>query len=316
MAINTDIATISQTPALNGPDGSVDLPSSLDDALRNAISFIAKLRDGVGFTAGAIKTALGFVPVQQGTGTSQLPNIVKIGWSATNKLRVQVDADDFGENWPISVTGNAATADAAVDSAKFGGVDPNGYVKRMGIANTAIDWNTYFAGVYINGALKPAYTNWVTVDGRPTALSSFTNDAAYINSAGALAVAVARGNQAQRLENLGTSGCALYLTTGTILNWGTTVSDGRIKENIAPAVEDSLAKVRQMSFKRFNFLPGHDDGHTHKSGLIAQDLQAIDDEFVDTTATYLQPKVWELLCTALHAVQQLEARVAELEGAP
>lgn len=51
MAVNTTLAGLSQTAASNGPDGSADPPSSLDDAIRYALSFIAQLRDGNGFTA-------------------------------------------------------------------------------------------------------------------------------------------------------------------------------------------------------------------------------------------------------------------------
>lgn len=57
--------------------------------------------------------ALGFTPVQQGTGTGQVGSTVKIGWSSAGTLRVMVDATDFGNSWPISVTGNAATATVA-----------------------------------------------------------------------------------------------------------------------------------------------------------------------------------------------------------
>lgn len=53
MSITTTLAACSTNPALNGPDGS-DLPSSLDDAIRYALSFIAQLRDGAGMPAGAI----------------------------------------------------------------------------------------------------------------------------------------------------------------------------------------------------------------------------------------------------------------------
>jgi microcystin-dependent protein len=53
MAVITTLAACSTNPALNGPDGS-DLPSTLDDAIRYALSFIAQLRDGAGMPAGAI----------------------------------------------------------------------------------------------------------------------------------------------------------------------------------------------------------------------------------------------------------------------
>ncbi len=45
--------------------------------------------------ADAKQNALGFTPPQQGTGTGQLSNTVKIGWSGT-KLKATVDSDDQG----------------------------------------------------------------------------------------------------------------------------------------------------------------------------------------------------------------------------
>lgn len=50
MAVNTTLVGLSQTVSSNGPDGTVDAPSTLDDAQRYALSFIATLRDGKGFT--------------------------------------------------------------------------------------------------------------------------------------------------------------------------------------------------------------------------------------------------------------------------
>lgn len=45
MSITTTLAACSTTPALNGPDGAVDAPSTIDDAIRYALSFSAQLRD-------------------------------------------------------------------------------------------------------------------------------------------------------------------------------------------------------------------------------------------------------------------------------
>ncbi|WGT64805.1 phage tail protein [Variovorax paradoxus] len=53
MAVTTTLAACNTNPALNGPDGS-DLPATLDDAIRYALSFIAQLRDGAGMPVGAI----------------------------------------------------------------------------------------------------------------------------------------------------------------------------------------------------------------------------------------------------------------------
>jgi microcystin-dependent protein len=54
MAVITDISALSTNAALNGPDGTVDPPSTLDDQLRFHGSFIAKLRDGFGMPVGAV----------------------------------------------------------------------------------------------------------------------------------------------------------------------------------------------------------------------------------------------------------------------
>ena len=45
--------------------------------------------------SGAAVSNIGYTPVQQGTGTGQLGNSVKIGWSGT-QLKAQVDATDMG----------------------------------------------------------------------------------------------------------------------------------------------------------------------------------------------------------------------------
>lgn len=58
----------------------------------------------------AITDRLGYAPVQQGTGTGQSGNAVKIGWNGSSALLLQVDAADFGASWPINVTGSAASA--------------------------------------------------------------------------------------------------------------------------------------------------------------------------------------------------------------
>ncbi|PHN43164.1 hypothetical protein [Pseudomonas syringae] len=46
----------------------------------------------------ALQPSLGFTPVQQGGGTGQLDNKVKIGWS-NNGLKAMVDATDLGNLW-------------------------------------------------------------------------------------------------------------------------------------------------------------------------------------------------------------------------
>jgi hypothetical protein len=322
MSINTTLAGLSTNPALNGPDGATDVPSALDDQQRYHGSFIAQLRDGTGFTAGAVVASLGFTPVQQGTGASQLTNVVKIGWSASTQLRLQIDATDYGVNWPINITGNAATATNATTAATatnanaLGGVAPAGYVKSNPGNVLGLVWDSSNGWVYptVDGTSQSSYTLWEKIPNRPTDLGQFTNGPGYQTAAQLIAYAVQREVSVKGLGNIGLTGAYVRLNDNSTLSWGTTVSDARLKENIRPTEQDSLAKVRRLSFKAFNFKEGCDDGHEHKSGLIAQDLEAIDPELVDNAGTWKQPREWEMLCVALHSIQQLEARVAELEA--
>lgn len=133
MPVNQTIASLSQTPAQNGPLG-IDPPSALDDSMRFGLSFIAQLRDGDGFKAGAIPKALGFTPIQQGTGIGQAASIVKIGW-ADGLLRVQVDDTNFAGVWPIGISGNASSATNATNAATAN------YANTAGSANSATNAN-------------------------------------------------------------------------------------------------------------------------------------------------------------------------------
>ena len=60
--------------------------------------------NGSGLDADTVK---GFVPIQQGGGTSQLGNKVFIGWMGS-QLGLQVDSTNFAGTWPLNISGNAA----------------------------------------------------------------------------------------------------------------------------------------------------------------------------------------------------------------
>lgn len=77
MPINTTIESLSLTAALNGPQGS-DLPSSADDAIRYALSFIAFLRDGGGRPVGEICQFAGI--------NSPGPNYIKLNGALLNRV--------------------------------------------------------------------------------------------------------------------------------------------------------------------------------------------------------------------------------------
>lgn len=312
MPLYTDIASLSQTPASNAADGTTDAPSTIDNNMNLLASFIARLRDGVNYTAGAIATALGYTPVQQGTGTSQLSNVIKIGWSAASKLRVQVDASDFGETWPISVTGNAATV---------GSLAPAEFVRRTTGNAMTLTWDgpNDYVFMAVDGIPKSAYTLWGRIPDRPTNLSQFTNGPGYQTAAQVSGFAVQKGGAVQSMQNIGSSGLSAFISGYGDVAWSVTPSDARLKEGISPSTEDSLSKIERIDFKQFRFRQDVtetpvDDGRLHKLGVIAQELESIDPDWVNNAGTWKAPDQQALLYAALHAVKQLSARVVALEG--
>lgn len=84
------ITELSTTASSNGPVGTSDSPAVLDDHQRAHAAFIAQLRDGTGFTAGAIPN-------------SKLANAAVANLSGVNT----------GDQ--TNITGNAATATTAVN---------------------------------------------------------------------------------------------------------------------------------------------------------------------------------------------------------
>jgi hypothetical protein len=66
----------------------------------------AQITTALGYTP---QPALGYTPVQQGGGAGQTTNKLYIGWSASNLL-LQVDATNFGNTWPVGISGNAASS--------------------------------------------------------------------------------------------------------------------------------------------------------------------------------------------------------------
>lgn len=99
-------------------------------------------------------------------------------------------------------------------------------------------------------------------------------------------------------------------------------SDERIKNNIVPSTYDALNTIKQIQFKEFDYNPEKTFARGHiKCGVVSQQLQAIDPDLVvevdnhrDQQNKLLQPNENKLLNIALKAIQQLEAKVVELEA--
>jgi hypothetical protein len=99
--------------------------------------------------------------------------------------------------------------------------------------------------------------------------------------------------------------------------WPVNFSDERLKKDIAPTTVDSLSKIARMRFvgsrwrDDLEFQIGTDD-RLHPVGIIAQEAELIEPEWISEAGTWKQPDQYALLMSAMHAIQQLRTQVAEL----
>ncbi|WP_208507952.1 tail fiber domain-containing protein [Variovorax paradoxus] len=319
MAINTTLASLSQNAALNGPVGATDPPAILDDGLRYALSFIAQLRDGVGFKVGIG----GPVKIGQNTADSLV-----IGYSTSlSKLIVTNDGNSFSNKWPIDISGKADTA-AAADTAttatnanQLGGAVPAEYVKRASVNDFKLQWDVPNgrAVLVVDGVGRPAYSVWAAIPDRPTNLNQFSNGPGYQTSSDLTSYAVQRIDSITQLGNVGTTALRANINGFGFVAWGVTPSDARLKKDVEPTREDSLYKISQINFRQFRFRSDAtqepiDDGRLHRLGVIAQELETLDPAWVNDAGTWRAPDQQTLLYAALHAIQQLRTRIVALEG--
>jgi hypothetical protein len=89
----------------------------------NEMSYLAGVTSGIQAQLNGKQNALGYTPVQQGTGIGQLNNVVKIGWSGS-RLKCTVDYTDLGE---IATTAFVAAADNILQSQINGKQNALGY---------------------------------------------------------------------------------------------------------------------------------------------------------------------------------------------
>ena len=90
-------------------------------------------------------------------------------------------------------------------------------------------------------------------------------------------------------------------------------SDERLKNNIKPTKRDSLNDIKQIDFKSFKY---NDERFGPKElGVIAQQIEKVNPEWVNTMSDgHKMPDSNDLLVSALHAIQQLNKKVEELEN--
>lgn len=98
-------------------------------------------------TLGA-QAALGYTPVQQGTGVGQLTNAIKIGWSSGAILKATVDNVDLGRIWTDLEAGRVLSSNGYQ---KF----PGGLILQWGsVSNGLTDYPQLFPTAFPNGCFS------------------------------------------------------------------------------------------------------------------------------------------------------------------
>jgi hypothetical protein len=146
MALYSNLASLSQTAASNAADGSVDAPSTIDQQTNLLASFIAQLRDGVGFTGIGqgrligVQTFLASGTYTPTTGTTKI--IVKGqgsgggGGGATGTAAGQVSIGSGGGAGAIGETLITSGFSGTTVTIGTGGVSVSGAAGGNGTATT------------------------------------------------------------------------------------------------------------------------------------------------------------------------------------
>lgn len=242
------------------------------------------------------QNALGYTPVQQGTGVGQLSNVVKIGWASGSKTKITIDSTDQGniamESWVTGLRG-AANGLASLDASTkvpvaqipalaylptsggtiSGSLTVTGNTTTQGNndANSQSSQQDFFT-TSANVVLAPNGAGWVYL--RPNGRASATNQA-MLDSSGLL----------------------------TVVNVSST-SDRRLKESIEPR-KTARGFADKIALYDWSWI---EDGKLG-TGVIAQDVEDFAPGYVYGSTTLSVDKAG----LALEAIVDLAARVRQLE---
>ena len=97
---------------------------------------------------------------------------------------------------------------------------------------------------------------------------------------------------------------------------GETYSDQKLKENISPTTVTALDLIGKLQFKSFGWRKEYKETGSQKPvkvGLIAQDVQKLDDSLVTKSPDILEIEHFRLSMYAIKGVQELMEQNKELQ---
>ncbi|HZS81055.1 MAG TPA: tail fiber domain-containing protein [Herbaspirillum sp.] len=264
--------------------------------------------------------ALGYTPVQQGTGIGQQPNVIKIGWGSEERLMATVDATDLGNFVFDSQLTSYATMNWV--AAKYASVD---YVKDRVDSRAPIRVNNGGYGYVINDSGNIITQNWNNhdridcyVDGKFHGAMAYTWDIEAIRKV----LTTKFGSPDGRIKPDWGVGNGFVTLTVDNKGYGINMhpSDERLKENISPSNKNALKAINQVELFGFNYKENKflDSSIRHQIGFIAQQLYSVDPTFVIGTPDgdmMMSPNLLSIVAHLVKAVQELSAEVKQLRSA-
>ncbi len=187
-----------------------------------------------------------------------------------------------------------------------------GYSNSTGSSNLFLG---YQAGYSETGSNKLYLDNSSSTT--PLLYGEFDNDIVRINgqtqTTGGITIGATSTNNLIDDASNGAGSATLYVGNETI---DTTVSDQRLKTNIATPTDSALAFLGQFDIKSFEWLPDnprHDYGPI-PFGLIAQEVKTIAPQYIretDNPEDYISVRFADLVPALIGAIQELSSRVGE-----
>jgi hypothetical protein len=259
---------------------------------------------------------------------------ISIGWNG--QATFKVDATDFGALWPMSISGNAATATdcSYAHSVRSGGPGgaPMTFTYAGVSASPAYVWGSQGAvgdnRLYVTAALSVAQAGNANTLGGYAVSQLLRGDwavtAGFISNQINYPYIYKTDQGAIPLIRNVTGVGALQQQPRFVINYydeaqafqgytvmNTTMDDQDLSD-IAPSTLDALGLVRQMELIQYRH-PGQTI--VNRVGFSGQNLQAVDPQLLRETGggNPYGPDPTVLMPLAFKAIQELEARVAALE---
>lgn len=263
--------------------------------------------------------ALGYTPVQQGTGVGQLSNVVKIGWSSGGRLRATVDATDQGNFVFDRQLASYATQQWIVNN--YASI---GFVNDRINSRAPIRVNNVSYGYVISDSSNVINQVWnqrdrieCYVDEQFQGAIAYTRDIDGVNGALATKFYSTDG----RIKPGWTVGNAFLAITVDNTGYGIPIqpSDPRLKENIEPSTTNALDVIKKIELFSFNFKNNGflDSSVRHRVGFLTPQLRSVDSTFVSGTPNgdmMMSPNLLPIVAHLVKAVQELSAEVRQLRS--